>query len=61
MALDHVHKGTGAVVKSGDSVTVDYQGTNWNSGKIFDQSYGRTPATFSTLMSFSMSVYGVST
>jgi len=40
--------GTGAVVKSGDTVTLDYQGTNWRTGKIFDQSYGKQPASFAT-------------
>ena len=40
--------GTGAVVQSGDSVTVNYQGTSWNTKKIFDQSYGKAPATFTT-------------
>ncbi len=40
--------GDGATVKDGDSVTVDYQGTNWNTGQIFDQSYGKEPATFPT-------------
>jgi peptidylprolyl isomerase len=36
------------VVKSGDTVTLDYQGTSWDTGKIFDQSYGKQPATFTT-------------
>jgi FKBP-type peptidyl-prolyl cis-trans isomerase len=40
--------GDGAVVKSGDTVTLDYQGTNWRTGKIFDQSYGKQPASFAT-------------
>lgn len=47
-ALKVLREGTGSVVKSGDSVTVNYQGTNWNTGKIFDQSYGKAPATFKT-------------
>jgi peptidylprolyl isomerase len=29
-------------------VTVNYQGTSWNTKKIFDQSYGKAPATFTT-------------
>jgi peptidylprolyl isomerase len=33
-------KGTGAKVASGDLVSVQYQGTEWKSGKIFDQSWG---------------------
>lgn len=40
--------GTGDVVKAGDTVTLDYQGTNWRTGKIFDQSYGKQPASFAT-------------
>lgn len=41
-------QGTGDTVKSGDQVTVDYQGTSWDTGKVFDQSYGKQPATFGT-------------
>ncbi|MGN6503404.1 MAG: FKBP-type peptidyl-prolyl cis-trans isomerase [Pseudolysinimonas sp.] len=40
--------GSGAKVGEGDSVTVQYQGVNWTSGKVFDQSWGRGPATFTT-------------
>lgn len=40
--------GTGATVGDGDSVTVQYQGVNWTSGDVFDQSWGRAPATFTT-------------
>jgi len=41
--------GDGAVVKDGDDVTVHYQGTNWNTGEIFDESWARgEPATFNT-------------
>jgi peptidylprolyl isomerase len=39
--------GTGAVVKSTDQVTVQYQGVLWRTGKVFDQSWGQSPATFS--------------
>jgi len=41
-------KGSGATVASGDTVTVQYQGIIWGSGKIFDQSWaaGRGPAQF---------------
>jgi peptidylprolyl isomerase len=38
--------GTGAVVKSTDQVTVQYQGVLWRTGKVFDQSWGKSPATF---------------
>jgi len=34
-------KGTGTVVAAGDSVTVQYQGVNWRTGKVFDQSWGK--------------------
>jgi len=37
--------GTGATVKDTDTVTVDYQGSIFKTGKVFDQSYGKTPAT----------------
>lgn len=48
LELQVLKPGKGAVVKSGDQVTLDYQGTSWDTGKIFDQSYGRGPATFAT-------------
>lgn len=48
LVLKVLKEGTGAIVKSGDAVTVDYQGTNWTSNTVFDQSYGRAPATFTT-------------
>jgi peptidylprolyl isomerase len=35
-------------VASGGSVTVQYQGTLWRNGKVFDQSWGSGPTTFST-------------
>jgi FKBP-type peptidyl-prolyl cis-trans isomerase len=40
--------GTGAVVGAGDSVTVQYQGVNWTSGEVFDQSWGSGAANFTT-------------
>ncbi|CAN5485243.1 FKBP-type peptidyl-prolyl cis-trans isomerase [soil metagenome] len=40
--------GDGAVVGKGDNVTVQYQGVNWTGGKVFDQSWGRGPASFTT-------------
>jgi peptidylprolyl isomerase len=48
LLLKVLKPGDGAVVKAGDSVTVDYQGTSWDKGNIFDQSYGKQPATFAT-------------
>jgi peptidylprolyl isomerase len=41
--------GTGATVKKGDTVTVQYQGVLWRTGAIFDQSWGKTgPTSFAT-------------
>jgi peptidylprolyl isomerase len=48
LLLKVLRAGDGDVVKDGDTVTVDYQGTNWRTGKIFDQSYGKQPASFQT-------------
>lgn len=41
-------KGDGDKVQAGDGVTVQYQGVNWRTGEVFDQSWGRAPANFST-------------
>ncbi len=38
-------KGSGAVVAAADTVTIQYQGTNLRTGKIFDQTWGRSPYT----------------
>ncbi|MCW2786397.1 MAG: hypothetical protein JWP74_2914 [Marmoricola sp.] len=48
LELKVLKKGHGAVVGSGDTVTVEYQGTSWKTRKIFDQSYGKAPASFAT-------------
>ncbi|MDH2445079.1 FKBP-type peptidyl-prolyl cis-trans isomerase [Amnibacterium sp. CER49] len=41
--------GTGETVRSGDTVTVQYQGVLWRTGSIFDQSWGKTgPTSFAT-------------
>jgi len=40
--------GTGKTVKSGDTVTVQYQGVLWRTGAIFDQSWGKSPTSFAT-------------
>ena len=48
LLLQVLRKGDGDVVKAGDTVTLDYQGTSWDTGKIFDQSYGKQPASFAT-------------
>ena len=42
-----LEEGDGAVVGPFDSVTVNYQGTAWETGEIFDSSFERgEPATF---------------
>lgn len=46
--VEVLKKGSGATIKDGDSVTVQYQGVNWRTGKVFDESWGRGAASFST-------------
>ncbi|GAA0997219.1 FKBP-type peptidyl-prolyl cis-trans isomerase [Subtercola frigoramans] len=41
-------KGDGETVADGDSVTVQYQGVIWSTGKVFDQSWGSGPTSFAT-------------
>ncbi|MCU1481432.1 MAG: peptidylprolyl isomerase [Subtercola sp.] len=48
LQLETLKLGTGAKVGDGDTVTVQYQGVNWTTGKVFDQSWGSQPATFPT-------------
>lgn len=48
LLLGILKEGTGKVVADGDSVTVNYEGINLRTGKTFDESYGKTPATFVT-------------
>jgi peptidylprolyl isomerase len=43
-----LEEGDGAEVQEGDTVTLQYQGLNWETKEIFDQSYGRGAATFGT-------------
>jgi FKBP-type peptidyl-prolyl cis-trans isomerase len=38
-------KGTGAIVGAADNVTIQYQGTNLATGKIFDQTWGDAPTS----------------
>ncbi len=41
--------GDGETVKSGDTVTVQYQGSLWRNGEVFDQSWGKSgPTSFAT-------------
>ncbi|HEY3723883.1 MAG TPA: FKBP-type peptidyl-prolyl cis-trans isomerase [Acidimicrobiia bacterium] len=39
--------GTGETVSAGANITVDYVGVSCSTGKVFDTSYGKQPATFS--------------
>jgi len=39
-------KGDGEVVETGDAVMVQYHGVSWNSGEVFDQSWGAQPFSF---------------
>ena len=48
LQIEQLKLGTGATVADGDSVTVQYQGVVWSTGKVFDQSWGSSPATFTT-------------
>ncbi len=48
LLLKVLEEGDGAEVAAGDTVTINYQGTSWDTGEVFDQSYGGEPATFST-------------
>lgn len=40
-------EGDGEVVGAADSVTVNYLGTAWETGEVFDESYSSSPRTFS--------------
>ncbi|MCP2031830.1 peptidylprolyl isomerase [Okibacterium sp. HSC-33S16] len=40
--------GDGESVLEGDTVTVHYQGVNWRTGEVFDESWGDGPASFAT-------------
>ncbi|WP_353814758.1 FKBP-type peptidyl-prolyl cis-trans isomerase [Agromyces sp. SYSU T00266] len=42
-----LEEGDGEVVTEDDVVTVDYQGVVWETGEVFDQSFGNTPVPFS--------------
>jgi len=49
LQVETLKKGDGPVVGDGDSVTVQYQGVIWDSGTVFDQSWGNGgPRTFQT-------------
>jgi len=40
LVLKVLEQGDGAVVEAGQTVELDYQGTSWDTGEVFDQSYG---------------------
>ncbi|MCZ4498535.1 MAG: peptidylprolyl isomerase [Marmoricola sp.] len=46
LVLKVLKPGTGATVAVSDTVTVDYQGSIFATGKVFDQSYGDAPRSF---------------
>lgn len=46
LQLGVLKKGDGPVVAEGATVTVQYQGTAWDTGEVFDQSWGRAPSSF---------------
>jgi peptidylprolyl isomerase len=48
LQLATLKQGTGEIVQEGDSVTVQYQGVNWRTGEVFDQSWGKGAASFAT-------------
>ncbi len=49
LQLAQLIQGDGAVVVAGNDVVVHYQGINWNTGVIFDESWARgEPAEFNT-------------
>jgi peptidylprolyl isomerase len=46
LVREDLQAGTGAEAAATSTVTVDYIGVACSTGKIFDTSYGKTPATF---------------
>lgn len=40
-----LEEGDGDVVARGDNITLDYQGTSWETKTVFDQSFGKEPIT----------------
>lgn len=39
-------KGDGVTVEAGDTVLVQYHGVSWDTGEVFDESWGKQPFTF---------------
>ncbi|GAB3617853.1 FKBP-type peptidyl-prolyl cis-trans isomerase [Okibacterium endophyticum] len=48
LQLAVLKQGDGEKVQDGDTVTVQYQGVNWRTGEVFDQSWGTGVAQFAT-------------
>lgn len=48
LQLATLKQGDGETVQEGDTVTVHYQGVNWRTGEVFDESWGDGPASFAT-------------
>lgn len=48
LLLKVLEEGDGETVEAGDQVSVRYQGLNWETKEIFDQSYPGEPVTFGT-------------
>lgn len=46
LVMEDLSEGTGAVVPAGSTITVNYIGVACSTGRIFDYSYGKEPATF---------------
>lgn len=47
LLLKVIEEGDGEIVEASSTVTIDYQGTSWDTGEVFDQSYTRgEPSTF---------------
>ncbi|UUT35059.1 FKBP-type peptidyl-prolyl cis-trans isomerase [Microbacterium elymi] len=45
-ATETLKKGDGTKVVKGDAVLVQYYGVSWNTGKVFDKSWGAQPFQF---------------
>jgi peptidylprolyl isomerase len=45
LLLTVLEEGDGKVVEATDAVTLDYQGTSWQTREVFDESYGKQPIT----------------
>jgi FKBP-type peptidyl-prolyl cis-trans isomerase len=50
LAVGLVIKGEGLVVGDDDEFTIHYQGINWNTGEVFDQSWDGAPRSFTSVI-----------